>query len=87
MNIHVLEEWSLLFGLLYPKFARNDELALEALRVMADFGDIHQYVDAGHWRKHQKDRDIDLFDRTLEQRTSMIFDRCGECLVDCTVNR
>jgi hypothetical protein len=76
-----IDHWSLLFGLLYLKFARHPEWALEAWRVMADFGDIHEYVDAGHWRKYQGNRDIDsfgaifemMFDKTFEERTSMIF--------------
>jgi hypothetical protein len=68
-----IDEWSLLFGLLYLKFSRHKEWVLEAWRVMTEFGDIHQYVDAGHWRKYQGDRDIDSSDTTFEERTSIIF--------------
>ena len=68
-----IDEASFLFGLLYVQFARDASLVKEAWRVMADFGDVAEYVDAGHWRRYQRDSGADLARMSVEESTSTIF--------------
>jgi hypothetical protein len=69
----MIDEPSLYFGLIYFKYSRCDDWAQEALRTMAEFGDICQYLDAGHWRVYQRNPAIDLMWMTFEERTKIQF--------------
>lgn len=68
-----IDEQSLLFGLLYSKFARDDEWAKPAWRAMADFGNVFEYVDSGHWRRYQRDTQVNISKLSFENSTSIIF--------------
>lgn len=68
-----IDEESLLFGLLYVRFARQEQSAYEAWRIMADFGDLAEYVDSGNWRQYQQNRGVNTSVMSPEASTSAIF--------------
>lgn len=68
-----IDEISLLFGLMYLRFARGKDSANEAWRVLREVGDVAEYIDSGHWRLFQKNREIDIVGSPLDARTSTIF--------------
>jgi len=68
-----VDEKSLLFGLLYLSFSRNNEWAKEAWHVMADVGDVVEYVESGDWRRYQRESGVDISGLPLEEITPIIF--------------
>lgn len=68
-----IDELSLLFGLIYFKYSREDDWAQEAWRTMEKFGDVSEYVDARHWTRYQNKPNINLAGLKFEERTKIIF--------------
>jgi hypothetical protein len=69
----IIDEPSLYFGLIYFKYSRCDAWAKAAIRTMAEFGDISEYLDAGHWRVYQRNPHIDLMRMSFEESAKIQF--------------